>query len=141
MRRIITISAILIIIIVAAWGALAYYATYSDGYRVGVITKFSRKGMIFKTYEGELDLGYLKANGGGIGNNIFYFSVENKESKVLEAINKASDKGYPIKLYYKERYWKLPFLGETIYFITKGELIDSPINHSYPLNPQQSTYL
>ena len=33
------------------------YANYSSGVRAGVPVEFSRKGVIFKTYEGELNLG------------------------------------------------------------------------------------
>jgi hypothetical protein len=62
---------------------------YSDGERVGTIQKFSRKGLIAKTWEGEMLLGGLKrktvsgtdSNGGSTSStsmvaNVFEFTVE-----------------------------------------------------------------
>ncbi len=46
----------LIILGLAIFVYLKYFYTYSDGYRAGLLQKFSRKGTIFKTYEGELVL-------------------------------------------------------------------------------------
>jgi hypothetical protein len=67
---------VIVLIIVFYW---KYFYTYSDGYRAGLLQKFSRKGTIFKTYEGELVLSSVSGN---IGNNStviasekFYFSV------------------------------------------------------------------
>jgi hypothetical protein len=37
---------------------------YSDGYRVGYVRKFSRKGLIWKSWEGELLLGGVVSTGG-----------------------------------------------------------------------------
>ena len=34
-----------------------YYITYSEGYRAGELVKFSHKGVIFKTWEGEISQG------------------------------------------------------------------------------------
>lgn len=47
--------------------------TYSDGERTGVITKFSHKGMLIKTWEGELNMGGFDQ--GGVA-TIWAFSVD-----------------------------------------------------------------
>lgn len=44
------ISWVLIILVLFISGCLEY----SDGQRVGIVTKFSQKGLIWKTWEGEL---------------------------------------------------------------------------------------
>lgn len=59
---------------------MKYFYTYSDGYRAGLLQKFSRKGTIFKTYEGELVLSSVSGNVGNnsavIASEKFYFSVK-----------------------------------------------------------------
>src|SRR5262249_47580033 len=55
--RILPIAIIVLLILMAlpavwAWFTLSY--AYSEGERAGVLQKFSRKGWICKTYEGEL---------------------------------------------------------------------------------------
>ena len=34
-----------------------YYVTYSEGYRAGELVKFTHKGLLFKTWEGEISQG------------------------------------------------------------------------------------
>jgi hypothetical protein len=70
----------LIIIILVIFFYLKYFYTYSDGYRAGLLQKFSRKGTIFKTYEGELVLSSVSGSSGEnstvIASEKFYFSVK-----------------------------------------------------------------
>ena len=40
---------------------------YSEGTRSGVVQKFSKKGMFWSTWEGEMNLGYNTQNGGRSG--------------------------------------------------------------------------
>jgi hypothetical protein len=47
---------LLIVLFVAGFILYSNY-TYSDGNRAGILIKFSKKGYIFKTHEGELNLG------------------------------------------------------------------------------------
>jgi hypothetical protein len=65
-----------IIIILIIFFYVKYFYTYSDGYRAGLLQKFSRKGAIFKTYEGELILSSVSGNNSTvIASEKFYFSV------------------------------------------------------------------
>lgn len=64
---------VIVIIIFVIW---KYFYTYSDGYRAGLLQKFSRKGTLFKTYEGELVLSSVGGNNSAvIASEKFYFSV------------------------------------------------------------------
>src|SRR5664280_2855800 len=49
---------LLILIVVIGISSIywKYFYTYSEGYRAGLLQKFSHKGAIFKTYEGEIIL-------------------------------------------------------------------------------------
>jgi len=56
-----------------------YFYTYSEGYRAGLLQKFSHKGSIFKTYEGEMILSSVSStNNVAIASEKFNFSVINK---------------------------------------------------------------
>jgi hypothetical protein len=57
-----------------------YFYTYSEGYRAGLLQKFSHKGNLFKTYEGEMVLSSVStSNNVAIASEKFVFSVINKE--------------------------------------------------------------
>jgi hypothetical protein len=94
-----------------------YNATYSEGVRSGELIKFSRKGMIFKTYEGELSQGIS-------GAQIFSFSVLDSDEKVIS--NLKAFEGHYVKLTYKERYKTFPWWGDSKYFIIEVKKENSP---------------
>ena len=105
---------LVIIIGIAALSAVCYFtflynATYSEGVRSGELIKFSSKGMVFKTYEGELSQGIS-------GAQIFSFSVLDSQEQVITDL-KALE-GHYVKLTYEERYKTFPWWGDSKYFIT-----------------------
>ncbi len=85
---------------------------YSEGTRTGKVIKISRKGYIFKTWEGELSQGLVVSDK-------FSFTVKDKE--VIKKIQEYEGKDN-VKLYYDERYTKFFWQGDTNYFITKCTL-------------------
>jgi hypothetical protein len=90
--------------------------TYSEGSRTGTIIKMSKKGNIFKTFEGELHMdNSLVMNKA----SIFKFSVKNE--MVYEQLIQAE--GKKVRLYYKEIIDAFPWQGETNYFIYKFEVL------------------
>ncbi len=102
----------------------ALYANFSDGKRAGEVIKISKKGYIFKTHEGQLNTGGFGDMDGDITSSIWHFSVKRENQEVLDALDNAIDGGYRVKLYYDEKYIKVPFLGETKYFVTKVEKVE-----------------
>ena len=101
------------------------YVNFSEGKRAGELIKMSKKGVIFKTYEGQLNTGGFSEGAGDITSRIWHFSVKASDKKVLQDIDAAIDGGYRVKLYYEEKYIKVFFLGETKYFVTKVERVVS----------------
>jgi hypothetical protein len=97
--------------------AFLYNATYSEGVRTGELIKFSNKGIVFKTYEGELSQGIS-------GAQIFSFSVLDSQEQVITDL-KALE-GHYVKLTYVERYRTFPWWGDSKYFITEVKKEDSP---------------
>ena len=107
---------VLIIVGIIYW---SFYFTYSDGTRTGVLQKFSRKGTIFKTYEGELILSSVKSTSGvALASDRFIFSVSDKD--VANQIEQLQ--GENVDLHYKETNNTLPWRGETVYMVTSASL-------------------
>lgn len=87
---------------------------YSEGTRSGILTKVSKKGYVFKTFEGELNVGgFSQGDGTIIPASIFYFSVQN------ETIYRKLDslQGRKVVLTYKQVYKNFFWQGESDYFI------------------------
>lgn len=94
--------------------------SYSKGYRAGTVYKISQKGIIFKTYEGQLNLGMgirdVDAQHNSVQtSNTFDFSVESEE--VVKKLEDASLKGSRVDLHYQEKYIKLFWRGDTEYIV------------------------
>ena len=47
---------IIILVIVVGIFTLSYFGIYDEGVRAGNVVRISKKGVIFKTYEGQLNL-------------------------------------------------------------------------------------
>lgn len=117
LRKIITYLVLTIVIFVTAYFSFVYYATYSEGIRTGELIKISTKGVLFKTWEGELSQGIS-------GAQIFKFSILDKDEKVIEDLKEFQ--GKYVKVTYVERYRTFPWWGDTNYFITEVHLDQSP---------------
>jgi len=71
---------VLMVIVLAVFVYLKYFYTFSEGYRAGLLQKFSNKGMAFKTYEGELILSSVASTRDiAIASEKFLFTMINKD--------------------------------------------------------------
>lgn len=118
------VKKLLIIVILIAAGAFAflYWGTYETGVMAGKVVRISEKGILFKTHEGKLSLetfGALK--GASPIAETFDFSVENAEAEVIKTLSDVALSGERVNLYFKKRYMKFFWRGETNYFVTKVE--------------------
>ncbi|MBC3785003.1 hypothetical protein [Spirosoma utsteinense] len=102
--------------------------SYSDGERAGTISKFSRRGFVFKTYEGVLNVGGFSGETGSLTPQYFDFSV--KEDNIATQITNAVKTGQRVTLHYEEKILRLPWNGDTKYYITSVEII-GPGTRSY----------
>ncbi|HSN03970.1 MAG TPA: hypothetical protein VLS44_03245 [Nitrospira sp.] len=99
----------------AAYLLIAFNWSYSDGNRAGYIQKFSQKGWICKTYEGELAMTTVP----GVAPVLWSFSVWDKP--VADELAKVM--GKPVILHYKEyRYLPTACFGETDYYVDRVEV-------------------
>jgi hypothetical protein len=73
----------LLIIFLGTFIYWKYFYTYSEGYRAGLLQKFSNKGTFFKTYEGEMILSSVSSTANvAIASEKFFFSVPNKSLSI-----------------------------------------------------------
>ena len=101
--------AVVLLFVLYAWLALSF--NYSEGERAGYVQKFSRKGWLCKTWEGELAMVNLP----GAMPEIFRFSV--RDDAVAARLNETM--GRRVRLHY-EQHKGIPTscFGETEYFVT-----------------------
>lgn len=114
---------ILILVIVIGMFTFSYYGIYDEGVRAGVVVRISKKGVFFKTYEGQLNLesfGALKGSASPFLQT-FDFSVEKNRPDIVKELEAVSLSGERVNLHYIKRYAKFPWRGETKYFITGVE--------------------
>lgn len=119
MKRILGIILGIGALVLISYFAFLYYVPYSEGIRSGELIKLSHKGMVIKTWEGELSQGIS-------GAQIFSFSVLDKDKKAIEDLKGLQ--GNYVKITYVERYRTFAWWGETRYFVTSVEKEKSPFN-------------
>jgi len=101
----------------ALWTMIALAYTYSSGDRTGYIQKFSEKGWLCKTYEGEIAM----VNVPGQIANTFQFTV--RDDSIANLITKSQ--GKRVALSY-EQHKGLPTscFGETEYFVNGIRVVE-----------------
>ncbi|MCX6268878.1 MAG: hypothetical protein NTW16_16250 [Bacteroidetes bacterium] len=114
MKKFLYWSVAILVVVLCLFIYWKYSFTYSEGNRSGLLQKFSYKGTIFKTYEGELILSSVKSNQDvSLASEKFFFSVPGKE--LAEKLLKLE--GTMVVLHYKAKNGVLPWRGETVYLV------------------------
>lgn len=110
------------ILLVVLYTMLMLWWSYSEGDRAGVLQKFSKRGWICKTYEGELAMYVV----GGVAPQIWNFSA--RDGAVVEQLHAAV--GQQVRLRYAEhRGLPTSCFGETDYFVVGVEVVGAPAPH------------
>ncbi|MDQ3141423.1 MAG: hypothetical protein M3Q56_04155 [Bacteroidota bacterium] len=130
--RWIRIGLLVVLLIWVCYFLFIYFANFSEGTRTGFVTKISKRGYVFKTHEGELNTGFFTSPTatGKPADNVWYFSVSNKI--VANEIQLASETGNKVTLFYKQKYRKIFFLGDTDYLVYKIDLAPNSSNQNTP---------
>lgn len=107
---------LILVLLGGLWTWFALNWSYSEGERAGVLQKFSRKGWICKTYEGELALYVV----GGVSPQIWYFSTRDEE--LAKELSK--NVGRQLRVHYSEhRGVPSNCFAETPYFAESFTLV------------------
>lgn len=121
-----TVKLVVIALVVLALAGLGYYlfGNYSDGYRAGTVIKLSRKGLLFKTYEGELNLGMgIHDAGSSVSiSNVWNFSVKASDTACISMLDSAMLSGKRAKLHYREKFVAVPWQGDTKFLVYMVEI-------------------
>ncbi len=117
----------LIVFLAILVGILYYvsFGSYSEGRRAGFVLKMSKKGYVFKTYEGELRIGGLYDGEGVMNATEWAFSVSSKNKEAIQKLEEAIATGQRASLTYEEKFFVLPWNGDTKFFITNVEVLRS----------------
>ena len=113
-------SLIVAVVLVALYTLFMLWYSYSEGERAGVLQKFSRRGWICKTWEGEIAMYVV----GGVAPQIWHFSV--RDQATAAALGRAV--GRQVRLHYSE-HPGLPTncFGDTDYFVDNVEIVGPPL--------------
>jgi len=118
-------------LILGLWLAIALNYSYSVGDRAGYIQKFSHKGWLCKTWEGELAMSPIP----GSAPEIFPFSV--RDDAVARELQDAMGKRVAIT-YNEHRGIPTTCFGETNYFVSNVRVMDDgnqPLPPAPPVAP------
>ncbi len=124
----------LVLAAMAGWVWLTLTWSYSEGERAGYVQKFSRKGWLCKTWEGEIAMVTMP---GAIPDR-FEFSV--RDEAVAQQINALAGKRIVLS-YAQHKFIPTTCFGETEYFVTGARPLDeqpaspAPVVVAPPLTP------
>lgn len=124
MRRTVRVIVAAVVVLSVAFLCLSYWGVYDEGVRAGTVLRISKKGMIFKTYEGQLNVetfGALK--GAHPIMEAFDFSVSDQDPQVIRDLQTVALSGERVNLHYVSRYIAFPWRGDTKYFVVKVERV------------------
>jgi hypothetical protein len=111
------IFALAVLAIAAGYVLVISYWSYSSGERAGWVQKFSKKGWLCKTWEGEMAMVSMP----GTTSEKFQFTVW--DADVAAQINKAM--GKRVSVHYEQKVGiPTDCFGETDYFVTSVKVVD-----------------
>lgn len=119
MKKTLIILLAIILIGGIAVGSFYYFGSYSEGTRAGTIVKVSKRGTFFKTSEGQLNMESFGAVSSAKQlNEIFEFSIDRNNDSIYNLLEEVSLSGERVNVRYKEMFVKVPWRGDTKYFVS-----------------------
>ena len=98
---------------------------YSNGERIGTVNKLSKKGLIWESWEGHLNLTQTGMTSSAVG---FDFSIDNDNEPVglVGTLDSAAEYGWKVKLVYHQvaGYNWFANRGSTDFFVKEVEVLD-----------------
>src|SRR3954465_8909439 len=108
MKRAYRYASIVLISAISVWltGCPGCIPDYSSGTRVGVVTKFSEKGYIFKSWEGDLIIALPNTMASGAQPEHFDFSVSPDDKVTVEKVQGGMKSSHRVEVKYPQ--WAVP---------------------------------
>jgi hypothetical protein len=104
----------ILVFVLYTWSALSW--SYAEGERAGFVQKFSKKGWLCKTWEGELAMVSMP----GTNPEKFYFTV--RDDNVAQHINQSLGKRVALS-YEQHKGIPTTCFGETEYFVVAVKVL------------------
>ncbi|MEK9951272.1 MAG: hypothetical protein VW687_03790 [Curvibacter sp.] len=118
----------LLVLLALLWTWFALSWSYADGERAGYVQKFSRKGWLCKTWEGEIAMVTMP---GAIPEK-FEFTV--RDEAVVQQINALAGKRVVLR-YRQHKFIPTTCFGETEYFVSSIREVRETPQATTPLAP------
>ncbi len=116
MRKFLSISAVIILLVLAVIIFWRFYYVFGEGVKAGELNYMVKKGYVFKTYEGKLiQSGLRSKTPGTVASYEFEFSVTNDSIANVLMLNS----GKEFELHYKEYMGTIPWRGHSVYIVDK----------------------
>ena len=113
-KRILRLVLIFIIVLLGVFIYWKYFYTYSEGYRAGLLQKFSKKGTLFKTYEGEMILSSVSSTSNvALASEKFLFSV--KDDRLAHQMDTLQ--GLNVIVHYTQKNGSVFWRGDSMYLV------------------------
>jgi hypothetical protein len=132
MKKFLTIFILVVLVVGALWFTYHFYWVFGEGVKAGQLNNFTKKGYVFKTYEGKLiQAGFQGGQPGAVQSNEFRFSVAS-ESVANQLM---SNSGKDFELHYKEYKGALPWRGtsefvvDSVYSMRDARGMQTPYVH------------
>lgn len=121
-RTMLKVLAVIVLVVALVFAGISWVSlhwVYGDGERAGYVQKFSRKGWLCKTWEGQMAMVTMP----GTLAEKFDFTV--KDDAVANELN--TNIGKRLALHYEQHKW-IPnsCFGETEYFVTSVKVAEDP---------------
>lgn len=125
--------------LIGLFGLVSCTENYSNGERIGMITKFSEKGLVWNSWEGTLNTTQTGMNSA----EPFEFSVDNdvNDPVVISTLDSAATNGWKVKIKYHQTFGKNWFnnRGETSHFVKEVVVLDkNPLGSMFGTNKTKS---
>jgi len=132
MKKFLTYFLLIVLVLGAGWFAWHFYWVFGEGVKAGQLNNFTKKGYVFKTYEGKLiQAGFQGGQAGSVQSNEFRFSVVNE----TVASQLMSNSGKDFELHYKEYMGSLPWRGTSVFVVDSIISMREPRSMSTPYTP------
>ncbi|MCQ2199920.1 MAG: hypothetical protein MJZ19_09420 [Paludibacteraceae bacterium] len=113
MGKIISSVILAVFLVLGGFVYYNYYFVFAEGVKSGQINLITKKGTIWKTYEGRLIQNGFKSQNQSVGSYVFDFSIEDESlAKKLELLGDGA-----VTLHYLEYKKSLPWRGYSNYVV------------------------
>lgn len=137
MKKLMLLLSCLLLIVIS----ISCKENYSNGERVGVVTKFSRAGVVWDSWDGHLNITQTGMNTSG---EPFEFSVDNdhESPEIVARLDSAANRGWKVKIKYHQ-VWGAKNIcqnrGESDYFVDDVIVLDKNFTEKLQFNGGSQT--